>query len=100
MLQKPPGERVKTAKDAIHLARLLRLDQLFATTAALLMTIVLVAGLLMRQPRGLGRIGRRHPGAGLRRNRARASGLTAPSDGLGPIDARSSLPTVPQSFPQ
>jgi hypothetical protein len=54
MLQKPPGERVKTAKDAIHLARLLRLDQLFATTAALLMTIVLVAGLLMRQPRGLG----------------------------------------------
>ena len=32
-------------------------DQLFGTAAALLMTIVLVAGLLVRQPRGLGRIG-------------------------------------------
>jgi len=32
-------------------------DQLFATAAALLMTIVLVAGLLVRQERGLGRIG-------------------------------------------
>lgn len=32
-------------------------DQLFTTTAALLMTTVLVAGLLVRQTRGLGRIG-------------------------------------------
>lgn len=32
-------------------------DQLFATAAALLMTTVLVAGLLVRQRRGLGRIG-------------------------------------------
>ena len=32
-------------------------DQLFVTSAGMLMTIVLVAGLLVRQPRGLGRIG-------------------------------------------
>lgn len=32
-------------------------DQLFTAAAALLMTTVLVAGLLVRQPRGLGRIG-------------------------------------------
>lgn len=32
-------------------------DQLFTTAAGLLMTTVLVAGLLVRQPRGIGRIG-------------------------------------------
>jgi cation:H+ antiporter len=32
-------------------------DQLFTTAAGLLMTTVLIAGLLVRQPRGLGRIG-------------------------------------------